>query len=120
MKNKSTRQNRRRTTRRNLFTTLALLTSALLTGIMIQACGTSGKAPDAPTESESTPAADPIGEALFLDTRFSEFFAANMTGVNAPLASGDPILNQVANSERSAARSLCRAVDQLSVLPLCH
>jgi cytochrome c peroxidase len=58
-------------------------------------CGVSDKAPDAPTESDSTPAADSIGEALFLDTRFAEFFAANMTGVNDPLPSGDPVVEQV-------------------------
>jgi cytochrome c peroxidase len=55
----------------------------------------SGVAPDSLTESESTPAADPIGEALFLDTRFAEFFAANMTGVNTPLVSGDPVVAKV-------------------------
>jgi len=58
-------------------------------------CGVSGQAPDAPTESDSVPAADPIGEALFLDTRFAEFFAANMVGVNDPLPGGDPIVQQV-------------------------
>ncbi len=71
-----------------------MLATALLAGILVQACG-SGQAPDAPTESDSTPAADSIGEALFLETRFAEFFAANMTSVNAPLAAGDPVVNQV-------------------------
>ena len=80
--------------RRNTLTLPALLATALLAGILVQACG-SGQAPDAPTESDSTPAADSIGEALFLDTRFAEFFAANMTSVNAPLAAGDPVVNQV-------------------------
>src|SRR5271165_7084081 len=58
-------------------------------------CGFSGQAPNAPTESDVIPAADPIGEALFLDTRFAEFFAANMVGVNDPLPGGDPIVQQV-------------------------
>jgi len=62
--------------------------------LVMLSCG-SGLAPNAPTESDSVPPADPIGEALFLDTRFSEFFAANMTGVNNPLASGDPVVAQV-------------------------
>jgi cytochrome c peroxidase len=57
-------------------------------------CG-SGQAPNAPTESDAVPPADPIGEALFLDTRFAAFFAANMTGVNSPLPSGDPVVAQV-------------------------
>jgi cytochrome c peroxidase len=60
----------------------------------IVGCGAS-LAPDAPTESDATPAADPIGEALFLDTRFGEFFAANMVGVNQPLPTGDPVVQQV-------------------------
>jgi cytochrome c peroxidase len=80
--------------RGNLLVGFALLATAPLAGIVVQACG-SGAAPNARTESDATPPADPIGEALFLDTRFSEFFAANMTGVNAPLASGDPVVDQV-------------------------
>jgi cytochrome c peroxidase len=62
--------------------------------IVLAGCG-SGKAPNAPTESDATPPADSIGEALFLDTRFAEFFAASMTGVNDPLPSGDPVVSQV-------------------------
>ena len=94
MKNRTTSRNRRRSTRRNSIILFASLAAALLAGIVVQACG-SGAAPAAPTESDSTPSADPIGEALFLDTRFSEFFAANMTSVNAPLATGDPVVDQV-------------------------
>lgn len=60
----------------------------------VTGCG-SGDAPAAPQESDATPAADSIGEALFLDTRFGQFFAANMTNVNAPLKSGDPVVAQV-------------------------
>ncbi|MGA8740863.1 MAG: hypothetical protein WB561_06725 [Terracidiphilus sp.] len=71
---------------------LLSISSALV--FLIQGCG-SGLAPNAPTESDSTPPADSIGEALFLDTRFGQFFAANMTGVNAPLPAGDPVVNQV-------------------------
>jgi cytochrome c peroxidase len=73
---------------------LALLASTLLVGLLAQGCG-SGQAPNAPTESDATPPADSIGEALFLDNRFAEFFAANMTSVNAPLPSGDPVVTQV-------------------------
>jgi hypothetical protein len=57
-------------------------------------CG-AGDAPNFPSEADSTPAEDSIGERLFLDTRFAQFFAANMTGVNQPLASGDPAVNVV-------------------------
>ncbi len=57
-------------------------------------CG-SGKAPDPPVEAESAPADQNVGERIFIDTRFAEFFAANMTGVNDPLAAGDPVVAQV-------------------------
>jgi cytochrome c peroxidase len=66
----------------------------LLVAVAVQGCG-SGQAPAAPTESDATPPADSIGEALFLDTRFGQYFAANMTGANAPLSNGDPVVNQV-------------------------
>jgi cytochrome c peroxidase len=38
------------------------------------------------------PAEVTIGERLFLETRFAEFFARHAAGVNEPLASGDPVL----------------------------
>lgn len=58
-------------------------------------CGSS-TAPAISTENESaTPAADPIGERLFLDTRFSKFFSQNMAGINQPLAAGDPVVATV-------------------------
>ncbi|MEZ4331669.1 MAG: cytochrome c peroxidase [Myxococcota bacterium] len=41
---------------------------------------------------DEDPAEVSIGERLFLETRFAEFFAANATDVNQPLASGDPTL----------------------------
>jgi cytochrome c peroxidase len=63
-------------------------------GIGIAGCG-SGNAAAARTEADATPAADSIGEALFLDTRFSEYFSSHMTSVNAPLAIGDPVVDQV-------------------------
>ncbi len=69
--------------------------SLCATGLMI-GCGASSTAPIISTENEAaTPAADPIGERLFLDTRFAKFFAQNMAGVNLPLASGDPFVATV-------------------------
>jgi hypothetical protein len=44
------------------------------------------------------PAEQTIGERLFLETRFAQYFAAHMTDVNAPLAMGDPVVSQVQNS----------------------
>lgn len=81
--------------RRKIIGTLCIVAAlGVFTGAFIEGCG-SGEAPAALTESDATPAADSIGEALFLDTRFSEYFAANMTNVNAPLAAGDPVVAQV-------------------------
>ena len=68
---------------------LAGATLAILAG-----CG-SGDAPAARTEHDATPPADSIGERLFLDTRFSQYFATHMTGVNTPLAVGDPVVDTV-------------------------
>lgn len=81
-------------THRRMGALLAFLSLSLVFILVLQGCG-AGLAPAAQTEADATPAADSIGEALFLDTRFGQFFAANMTGVNAPLASGDPVVNQV-------------------------
>jgi len=63
--------------------------------LLVVSCGSSGTAPNFPSEVESTPAEDSIGERLFLDTRFSEYFAVNMTATNQPLAVGDPVVAQV-------------------------
>jgi cytochrome c peroxidase len=58
-------------------------------------CG-SGQAPAFPNENEGgAPAEQNIGERIFVDTRFAEYFAENMTGVNDPLAVGDPVVAQV-------------------------
>ena len=72
----------------------ALLSISFALIFFVEGCG-SGLAPAAPTESDATPPADSIGEALFLDTRFGQFFAANMTGVNSPLLVGDPVVEHV-------------------------
>jgi cytochrome c peroxidase len=61
---------------------------------VLAGCG-AGQTPLAPASEATTPASDSIGERIFLDTRFSQFFAANMTGINQPLASGDPVVSQV-------------------------
>src|ERR1700761_2744318 len=75
---------------------LAFAITAAITG-----CG-SNAAPPISTENESaTPAADPIGERLFLDTRFAKFFFLHMTSINAPLSSGDPIVATVPTANGS-------------------
>jgi hypothetical protein len=57
----------------------------------------SGQAPQFRNEVEVAPAEQSIGERLFVETRFAQYFAAHMTGVNAPLAAGDPVVSQVQN-----------------------
>ena len=34
-----------------------------------------------------------IGERLFIETRFAQFFASHSTGINAPLGAGDPVVD---------------------------
>jgi cytochrome c553 len=63
---------------------------------MVIGCGTSATAPAISTENTAaTPTDDPIGEQLFLDTRFAKYFFEHMTSVNAPLAVGDPVVATV-------------------------
>ena len=62
--------------------------------IFLLSCG-AGDAPQFKTDVDLTPAEDTIGERLFLDTRFAEYFATHMTGVNQPLAVGDPVVATV-------------------------
>lgn len=57
-------------------------------------CG-SGQAPKFETDQDVTPAEQNIGERIFVDARFAEYFAENMTDVNAPLAVGDPVVATV-------------------------
>jgi cytochrome c peroxidase len=53
----------------------------------------------------ATRAADPaevaVGERLFLETRFAQFFAAHAAGVNIPLSAGDPVVDRVVTGEGS-------------------
>jgi len=79
-----------------------------------------GKAPDFPTEAESTPAEDSIGERLFLDTRFAQYFAVHMTGVNQSLAVGDPVLEQVYTMNGTLPGPFAGAIHELPFLPLRH
>jgi hypothetical protein len=74
-------------------TFLKLLLSSVAV-VLLTSCGAS-KAPDFPTDEDVTPALDSIGERLFLDPRFAQYFATHMTGVNQPLPVGDPVMNQV-------------------------
>jgi hypothetical protein len=74
---------------------LVAFTLALVT--VPSGCG-AGDAPAFETDKDNTPAEQNLGERIFIDTRFAQFFAANMTGVNTPLVTGDPVVAQVQNS----------------------
>ncbi|HTZ73657.1 MAG TPA: hypothetical protein VMB47_07045 [Candidatus Aquilonibacter sp.] len=70
--------------------------AAFAAAVLICGCG-SGQAPNFPNEVENAPAVQNIGERLFVETRFAEYFAANSTDVNTPLVTGDPVVSQVQN-----------------------
>lgn len=85
----------RAASRRNKTAIVAVSALSLtLATLTLQGCGAS-QAPPAPPSEATTPAADSIGERIFLDFRFSEFFATHMTGANDPLPSGDPVVETV-------------------------
>jgi len=71
-----------------------VLGAVILGSVGMNGCG-SGKAPDPPPESDAAAGQENIGERVFLDTRFAEYFAEHMTGINDPLAVGDPVVAQV-------------------------
>lgn len=78
---------------------LRWLGAGVLLSVLLGAasCG-SGDAPKFPAEDDAS--GPPVqlqnlGERIFLDTRFAEYFAQHMTGVNQPLTTGDPVVQQV-------------------------
>ncbi len=79
---------------------LTLITGGALLAA-IAGCGSAGDAPQPTPDADVTPPADSIGERIFLDTRFSEYFATHMTGVNNPLPVGDPVVATVPTTDGS-------------------
>src|ERR1700722_11608869 len=57
-------------------------------------CSSAGQAPAFETDVDVTPAEQNIGERIFVDTRWAQYFATHMTDVNSPLAVGDPVVAQ--------------------------
>jgi hypothetical protein len=75
---------------KRLFLACASVNALLL--LAMAGCG-SGKAPAFPQESEGgAPAEQNIGERIFVDTRWAQYFATHMTDVNSPLTVGDPVV----------------------------
>lgn len=52
----------------------------------------------AAAHAQEDPAEVTVGERLFLETRFAEFFARSATDVNQPLAAGDPVVDTTATT----------------------
>jgi hypothetical protein len=72
---------------------IALVASLGATLLFLAACG-SDKAPEFPQENETINASEQqTGERLFVETRFEEYFAAHITGVDEPLARGGALRN---------------------------
>jgi cytochrome c peroxidase len=67
--------------------------------------GACGGSANSVSSSDNTPATQEaatypapevtLGERLFLETRFAQYFAMNMTGINQPLSVGDPVVATV-------------------------
>jgi len=74
---------------------LPLLAAAAALWLATMAGCTAGQAPKFEQETEVAAAEENIGERIFVDTRFAQFFAAHMAGVNSPLAAGDPVVATV-------------------------
>jgi len=81
-----------------------LLLGALTCGglLFMEACGGSANSSSSSGNTQSTqevvnyPAPEvTMGERLFLETRFAQFFATHMTGINQPLSAGDPVVATV-------------------------
>jgi hypothetical protein len=57
-------------------------------------CSSTGQAPPFETDVDVTPGEQNIGERIFVDTRWAQYFATHMTDVNTPLTTGDPVVAQ--------------------------
>jgi cytochrome c peroxidase len=57
-------------------------------------CSSSSQAPPFEADEDVTPAEQNVGERIFVDTRWAQYFATHMTDVNTPLAAGDPVVAQ--------------------------
>jgi cytochrome c peroxidase len=84
--------------------TIWLLLGALACGglLLSGACSSGGSGSSSSGQSQTTQPAQiypnpevALGERLFLETRFAEYFAVNMTGINQPLSAGDPVVASV-------------------------
>ncbi|MBL7648875.1 MAG: hypothetical protein JNK74_22085 [Candidatus Hydrogenedentes bacterium] len=82
--------------------------------------------PAAEAPAELDPPEIRIGEALFMETRFAEYFAEHMTGINEPLVHGDPVMDATATTNgalpgpfrgKSMNCRACHLVDEFASTP---
>ncbi len=83
---------------------------------------------NSPVVGTSDPPEVTVGERLFLETRFAQFFATHLVGndVNAPLAAGDPTMETIVKADGTtlpgpfAGQSVncrhCHLVDELDMV----
>lgn len=97
------------------FNAVLLTLLPLITGIQ------AGEVPEALDPPEIR-----IGEALFMETRFAEYFAEHATGINEPLVHGDPVMDATATTNgaltgpfrgKSMNCRACHLVDEFAATP---
>ena len=80
-------------------------------------CSSTGQAPQFETDVDVTPAEQNIGERIFVDTRWAEYFADAHDRREFIARRRRSSRRANANTQWAAARAVCRTVDQLPVVP---
>ena len=109
-------QSKRRT---NSATGLLARVAGILGLCVLASCG-AGDAPKFKTEVEVTPAEDSIGERLFLDTRFAQYFATHTHGSEPAAGRGRSRGATGKHQQWGVAGTVRGPVDQLPLLPFRH
>ena len=110
-----------------LFSKLAVIPVVTKVAFLLPLFLAAGCVATPPSDLPFDPPEQTIGERLFLETRFAQYFAEHMTDVNAPLGVGDPVVNEVPNSNAGpmpgpfAGESIncrsCHFVDEFQTTP---
>jgi hypothetical protein len=75
------------------FAKVAIISTAARVALLMPLFSLAGCVATPPSDLPFDPPEQTIGERLFLETRFAEYFAEHMTDVNAPLGVGDPVVS---------------------------
>ena len=99
--------------------------SWIFISLLLVGCGSgSSSSPPPSVAATGTPGAEAdVGERLFVETRFAQFFKTHLPlggNVNDPLPAGDPVVGTVLlpGNPRPVTRSICWNVHELSILSL--